>query len=91
MMTMGSAYYMLKEDKIGSLEEGKLADLVVLDKDFMKVPDEELAQINILFTMVDGKPMFAKADFAKEISWAGIPEQYAQPPEGVDEDKAERE
>jgi predicted amidohydrolase YtcJ len=91
IMTMGSAYYMLKEKQIGSLEEGKLADLVVLDKDFMKVPDEELAQMNILMTLVDGKPLFARAEFATEVNWTGIPEQYAQPPEGVDEDKPERE
>jgi predicted amidohydrolase YtcJ len=91
LMTMGSAYYMLKENLIGSLEEGKLADLVVLDKDFMKVPDEELANIQILMTLVDGKPMFARKSFAEEIKWAGIPEQYASPPEGFDEDKPERE
>jgi len=91
LMTMGSAYYMLKENRIGSLEEGKLADLVVLDKDFMKVPDEELSQIGILMTLVDGKPLFAEEKFAAEVKWAGIPHQRAVPPEGVDEDKPERE
>jgi predicted amidohydrolase YtcJ len=91
IMTMGSAYYMLKEKLIGSLEEGKLADLVVLDKDFMKVPDEELSEIGILMTLVDGKPLFAEEKFAEEVKWAGIPTQRAVPPEGVDEDKPERE
>jgi predicted amidohydrolase YtcJ len=91
IMTMGSAYYMLRENMIGSLEEGKLADLVVLDQDFMKVPDEELSQIGILMTLVDGKPLFAEEKFAEEVKWAGIPHQHAVPPEGVDEDKPERE
>jgi len=91
MMTMGSAYYMLREKVIGSLEPGKLADLVVLDKDFMKVPDEELANIQILMTLVDGKPLFAEPSFATEVKWAGIPAQKAVPSAGFDEDKPERE
>jgi predicted amidohydrolase YtcJ len=91
IMTMGSAYYMLREKVIGSLEAGKFADLVVLDKDFMKVPDEELATMQVLMTFVDGKPLFAEEKFAEEVKWAGIPAQRAVPPEGVDEDKPERE
>jgi len=91
MMTMGSAYYMLKEDKIGSLEAGKLADLVVIDKDFMKVPDEELEKIQVLLTIGDGKPLFAEEKFAEEIKWAGIPAQRAVPSPNFDEDKPERE
>ncbi len=91
LMTMGSAYYMLREDKIGSLEAGKFADLVVIDKDFMKVPDEELEKIQVLLTVVDGQPMFAEEKFAEEIKWAGIPHQRGVPSPNVDEDKPERE
>ena len=42
-------------------------------------------------TLVDGKPLFAEEKFAAEVKWAGIPHQRAVPPEGVDEDKPERE
>ena len=45
MTTIWAAEYVLKPDKLGSIEKGKLADLVVLDKDYMTIPDEEVATI----------------------------------------------
>jgi predicted amidohydrolase YtcJ len=80
LMTMGSAYYVLREKVIGSLEPGKLADLVVLDRDFMAIPDEELSKIQVLMTVVDGKPAYADPRFAREIGWTGIPSQKAEIP-----------
>nr|MBA2689371.1 amidohydrolase family protein [Burkholderiales bacterium] len=91
IMTMGSAYYVLREKVLGSLEEGKYADLVVIDKDFMKVPDDKLAEMQVLMTVVYGKPAYATSEFQKEIGWSGISTQKAVPPEGIDEDKPERE
>jgi predicted amidohydrolase YtcJ len=43
------------EDKIGTLETGKLADLVVLDRDYFTVPDAQLRNIRSVLTMVDGR------------------------------------
>jgi predicted amidohydrolase YtcJ len=43
------------EEKIGSLEPGRLADLVVLDRDYFTVPDVQIKQIKSLMTIVDGK------------------------------------
>ena len=43
------------ETKLGSIERGKLADLIVLDKDYMEVSDDELKKIKPVLTVVDGK------------------------------------
>ena len=44
----------------GSLEPGKLADLVVLDRDYLNCPDRELSQIKVLMTMVGGRVVFER-------------------------------
>jgi predicted amidohydrolase YtcJ len=43
------------EDRIGSIEPGKLADLVVLDRDYFTVPDVQIKQIRSLMTIVGGR------------------------------------
>jgi hypothetical protein len=55
LFTRGNAYQMNMETKLGSIERDKLADLVVLDKDYMEVGDEELKKIKSVLTVVDGK------------------------------------
>ncbi len=56
--TRSNAYLMFKEDDIGSLEVGKLADLVVLDRDYMTVPADDIFDIEPLLTMVGGRVVF---------------------------------
>ena len=56
--TRSNAYLMHKEDLLGSLEVGKLADLVVLDHDYMTVPVEEIRNLNSVLTMVDGRVVY---------------------------------
>jgi len=46
------------EDKAGSIEPGKLADLAVLNKDYFAVPDQEIKQIRSLMTIVGGKVVY---------------------------------
>jgi predicted amidohydrolase YtcJ len=53
--TRGNAWYLNREDELGSIEEGKLADLVVLDKDYFTVSDAEMRRIRPLLTVVDGQ------------------------------------
>jgi hypothetical protein len=55
LYTSNNGWFLRKEDKLGSIEPGKLADLVVLNKDYFTVPDEELKQIRSSLTVVDGR------------------------------------
>jgi predicted amidohydrolase YtcJ len=55
MYTVGAAWYCNREDDLGSIEEGKLADLVVLDRDYFRVSDAEMRKISSSLTVVDGK------------------------------------
>ena len=55
LFTRGNSWFLRMEEKIGSLEPGKLADLVVLDRDYFTVPDVQIKQITSLLTIVDGR------------------------------------
>lgn len=63
--TIGSAWFSFDENKRGSLEPGKLADLAVLSKDYMTVPLDQLESIESLLTMVGGKVVYAAGPFAQ--------------------------
>lgn len=60
LFTSGSAYCSFDEDKKGTLEIGKLADLVVLDKDIFKIPEDEIRYVQAEMTMVDGKIVYTR-------------------------------
>ncbi|WP_110667240.1 amidohydrolase [Salinicola halophilus] len=55
LITLDAAYTLKLDDRIGSLEVGKFADIAVLDEDPMEVPLERLPGIRIAATMVGGK------------------------------------
>ena len=52
--TFNNARILFMEDIIGSLEPGKLADLVVLDRDWLTCPESELASTQVLRTYFNG-------------------------------------
>ena len=52
--TRGNAWYLNRENDLGSIEPGKFADLLVLDKDYFTVPDAEVRRILPVMTFVDG-------------------------------------
>jgi predicted amidohydrolase YtcJ len=64
MYTINAAWFSFDDDKRGSLEPGKLADLAVLSDDYMTVPVEKIAELHSLLTMVGGKPVYAEGSFA---------------------------
>ena len=53
--TRNNAYTEFMEKKLGSLEPGKLADLIVLSQDLYKIPADQTGKTKVLLTMVDGK------------------------------------
>ncbi len=76
--TLWSAGYIGEEDKLGSLEVGKLGDFVVLGEDYLRVPENEISQIPVLMTFVGGKMVYGRqrdgVPEQSESRWACLPE-----------------
>jgi predicted amidohydrolase YtcJ len=53
--TRSNAYFLFQEANLGSLARGKYADLLVLDRDYLTVPADEIKDLKPLITMVGGK------------------------------------
>jgi predicted amidohydrolase YtcJ len=64
MYTRNSAFEANEDDRRGTLEPGKLADLAVLTADYATVPVKDVGRIRSLLTMVGGKVVFADGPFA---------------------------
>ena len=60
MQTMGSAYAAFQEKEIGSIETGKLADMVVWDRDYYSVSKDGIKDIQAVMTLVGGKIVYEK-------------------------------
>lgn len=56
--TIACAYAAFEEDIKGTLTPGKLADVVVLSKDILTVPEEEIRDTQVLYTIVGGKVVY---------------------------------
>lgn len=56
--TMNNAQLMFLENETGSLESGKLADLIELDRNILTCPENDIRDIQVLRTFVNGKMVF---------------------------------
>lgn len=58
LYTRNGAYAGFEEDRKGALEPGKLADFIVVDRDVLSVPSDELKDVKVLQTFVDGRSVY---------------------------------
>jgi len=64
LYTADNAWFLREEDSLGSIETGKLADLVVLDRPFLEIAEDELRDVAPLLTLIDGKVAYATGAFS---------------------------
>jgi len=58
--TINNAYLLFLEDRVGSLEAGKLADFVVLDRDLLTCPEDDIRATQVLTTYLNGKVIYER-------------------------------
>jgi predicted amidohydrolase YtcJ len=63
LYTRGAAWFCFDDDKVGSFEQGKLADLAVLSADYLTVSEDALRRIESVLTLVGGRVVHAAAPF----------------------------
>jgi predicted amidohydrolase YtcJ len=59
--TRRNAFFVFQEDNLGSIQPGKLADLTVLDRDYLTIPADQIRDIRPVMTMVGGRVVFDAA------------------------------
>lgn len=62
-VTINAAYEYHEEDRKGTLEPGKLADMIILDRNPLKVEKKEIKDITVLETIKNGERVYCKGDF----------------------------
>lgn len=58
MYTINGAYASFEENIKGSIEKGKLADLIIFDRSLLRADPEELLEAEVMLTMIDGEPVY---------------------------------
>jgi predicted amidohydrolase YtcJ len=62
--TLAAAFAANQEDRLGSLEPGKWADFIIIDRDYFEIPSSQIDDIKVLQTWVGGKLVFTSEDMA---------------------------
>ena len=65
LYTSGGAWMSSEEEKKGTLEPGKLADLAILSADYFSVPEEQIRDLESVLTMVGGKVVYGAGPYSK--------------------------
>jgi len=78
--TIWTAYGQFEENLKGSLETGKLADFVVIDRDYMKCPANEIKDIQALTTVLGGEVVYQKDESKASVIWQGVPISFSVTP-----------
>ena len=60
--TLAAAYAARQEDRLGSLEPGKWADFIIIDRDYFTIPDSEIDDIVVLETWVGGRRAYQRQE-----------------------------
>jgi predicted amidohydrolase YtcJ len=64
MYSLNAAWFTFDEDRRGSLEPGKFADLAVLSDDYMTVPVEKVGELHAVLTLVGGRAVYGEGSYA---------------------------
>ena len=76
MYSIWAAEYVQKQDKLGSLEAGKFADLLIIDRDYFTVPVDDILKVHPLMTMVGGKMVVLQAPLARDFGMQPVGPAY---------------
>jgi predicted amidohydrolase YtcJ len=66
--TLSGAYANFLEKETGSIEVGKQADLIILDRNLFEIPTDEISKVKVLMTLVAGQEVFRASNFMGESS-----------------------
>jgi len=64
LWTRANTWFSTEVGKKGQIKVGQLADLAVLDRDYMSVPEDEIQDIESVLTLLGGKPVYGSAEFS---------------------------
>jgi hypothetical protein len=82
-LTTWGGYYLLREKRVGMLDKGSYADFLILDRDFLTVPEADIPKVEVLMTVVGGKTVHLGAALGKEIGAQPVgPTTWSEPPSG---------
>jgi predicted amidohydrolase YtcJ len=60
--TRRNAFLVFQENNLGSIQAGRLADLVVMDRDYLTIPADQIKDIKTMLTMVGGRVVYDAAN-----------------------------
>ena len=60
LFTVNAAQHMNKQDRLGRIAEGMLADLIVIDRNPLEIPVSEIHKTQVILTMIEGEVVYQK-------------------------------